>query len=504
MKQSQIMNRKIEKLSIKKNYDEILKILESKTVKPSLAYKDLSLSSIDFNHLKKFTMESILKCLHSGDDIPCTLINISILLGEEHMEMLRSSISSFVVSRKMLDISQFIQDHLNDLSALSKIFYFIENTLEIAYKEYENLPHSWNLDLKILNRSIVTLKHAICEYFFTNEPQQEALAEGLKASIAFEKKLENYFNLKKCCMSKIEFCEENCTIKTDSSDIKCIHKRMISTLFIPYLDIFINFQLSKSLNQPFDQLKSEKNIIKQFIDFFKNLQGIYDFLCYFQEKSVFVDLFQISDKLILSLLQKIRLGDDSNQLMILYSTLLYIQKIIEDFSNRLIENHRIECISKSLAATRKLERAVDSKIEREISTNYPENLEKLPESICESFSNFCMLDDEVKKNVFEICMIQILLKIRQIKLNIQKAGNYLDQIIKLEELLSKKFKIQTTFGLLKNYLKIFTFPIDNPTLFLENFNKLSSGKFDLTQVLKAFEDQHAAQQIYQTFKNSQI
>lgn len=502
MKQLQIMNRKIEKLLNKSNYEEILKIIESKTTKPSLAYKDLVLSSTDFTRLKRYSNENILKNLHSGNAIPNSLISLSLLLGEDHIDSLKSSVTNFIVSRKMLDISHFIQDHLNDLSNLSKIFNFIETTLENTYKEYEILPHSWNLDLKILTRSIITLKHAICEYLFSNEPKPEHISEGIKATVTFEKKLNEYFDLKKCCQATIDFNDDECIINIKSDNIKCIHKRMISSLFIPYLDVFMDFHLSKTLNEPFDQLKCEKNIMKYFIDLFKDLQNVYEFVCYFEDKSIFVDLFQISDRIILSVLQKIKLDDDSGHLMVFYSTIIYIQKVIEDFSNRLIEYHRIECSSRSLASARKLEKAVDLKIEREISFNYPDQIEKLPEVICECFSNFLVLDDDIKKNVLEICMVQILLKIRQIKLNLKKAEDLLSKIFTLEQSLSRKFKVSVNFGLLKDYLKIFTFPIDEPRLFIENFSKLSTGKFDLIQILKVLEDQCAAQEIYQAFKEN--
>lgn len=495
------MNRKLEKLSGKQNFDEILKIIESKTIKPSLLYKDLNLTEADFLQLRKFTTGCILKALHSGNSIPNSLISISLLLGPHHMDALRSSICNFIISRKMLDISQFIQDHFQDISSLGKIFYFIENTLEITYKEYENLPHSWNLDLKILIRSLVTLKQVICEYFFSNEPTQEALAEGINISIAFEKKLNEFFNLKKCCISSIEFHEEECFIRSNPGDVKCVHKRMISSLFIPYIDIFIDYHLSKILTVDFDQSKTEKTILKHFVDYFKCLESVYDILCHFEEKSIFSDLFNICDKVLLALLQKVRLDEDSNKIIVLYSTILYVQKVIEDFSSKLTEKFQFECNSRSLAASRKLERSLDSKIEKEIFNNYPETIMKLPDTLQECFNNFSNFDDEVKKNILEICIIQLLLKVGKVKLNQTKAEELINQIIDLEILIVKRFKVSVSAGIIKDYLSIFVCPIDLPNLFIENFKKFSTGKFDLNQILKALEDQQAAHSIYQHFKN---
>ena len=89
-----------------------------------------------------------------------------------------------------------------------------------------------------------------------------------------------------------------------------------------------------------------------------------------------------------------------------------------------------------------------------------------------------------------------------IKLNGSKAEDLLSRVLKLEQLFVKKFKITVNFTLLKDYLKIFAFQVNEPKLFIENFTKLSIGKFDLTQILKAFEDQCVAQEIYIEFKNT--
>lgn len=495
------MNKKLEKLISKNENDEILRIVESKTTKPNQAYKKLVLTPLDWSGIKKYTTGCILKDLHSGNTIAKTPMKISLLLGDEYLSEIKSLVCNSIVSLKTLEVSQFIQNNFLDLSSLETTICYIEGRLDAIYRDYDNLPGEWCIDLRILTRSLIILKEVICNNFFTSDPAPEILVKGLKTVISFEKKLDQFFTLKKCCVDTVEFVDDECFIRTNPKDVRCIHRRMLSSLFIPHIDMFIDFTLRKILNTKFEQNKVEKNIIRIFIDYFHDLENIYEFLNHFEEKSIFQDLFTINDKILYMLLQKLKVDENASELIILYSTVLYIQKILEDFSVKLLCRFQIECASTSLAASIKLEKSIDSRIEREIFNNFPEEITNISTVIDELFRDFLYFDDEVKKNIVEIVMIQMLLKIGKLKFNQAKAHDFLQKLCDLEDSLGKRYNVPVNYGIVRDYLSIFNWNIEDPSGFIENFRKHSNGKFELTMVLKALEDQQSAQEIYQVFIN---
>ncbi|ELA42785.1 uncharacterized protein VICG_00100 [Vittaforma corneae ATCC 50505] len=369
------MNRHLQKMCNSGSFMEICKIIESKTTKPNHNYKDMTLTTTDLDHLKQFTISNILKTLNSDSKIPEPLIKLSVLLGEDHISLVRSVVCNFVVSRKSADISQFIQQNFQNPSSLRKIFDFLEQTADNVSNLYSNTPIDWNIDLKLVNRSLVMIKQILCEYFFSSEVMPDSYSAGIVYTINFERKLENFFNNKKCCISPAGNTDDDSAVSYNQSNLsECIHKRMLSRVCVPYIEIFFEQCLSKNSDVSPQQSIIEKNIIKSYIEFFKQLEYAYGIALYIDDREAYIKLVTIVDRCLFNLIRQTKIEDSPAKMIVVISTILYIQHVLEEFVNNVSLRHPIEFQLVSMEASRKLERQQAIKIEHEFNNNFSGNV----------------------------------------------------------------------------------------------------------------------------------
>lgn len=482
------MNKHLEKICASSDYDEIYRIMESKTIKPSLTYKDVSLTKIDFEYLKQYTKLNILSILNKGSKIPDSLIKLSLILGDEYVENLKTTVSTLIVSRSSADLSLFVQEKFHDLSSLSEICSFLEKYVESIITLYENLPLEWNIDLSVVNRCLVIIKQAVCELFFNSEIDPVTYSQGVVSTINFEKKLSTFFKTKKCCSSV-------------GNEIHCIHKNMLSKIFIPYIDLFFENYLFKMADKLLNQNILEKNIIKDYVDFFKTLETVYAVTSHFEEKDVFRVLAESTDQCVCRLLQKTKVEESISRMIPIISTILFTQNALEEFFNSLYDRYQVDHESKALMVSGKLERSQVTKIEKEFNINFTGNIKDFESTVERFFNSQEIITEEVRLYLLEICMSLLFSKITNLKMNPYIARTLLKDIQDLEISIKFKFKYVPCIGLIEEYLTIFTYPADPCDKFIENFNTVASGRFEFNQILKMLEDQKTALKLYETYKD---
>ncbi|KAM0681545.1 hypothetical protein GINT2_000058 [Glugoides intestinalis] len=491
------MNKQLEKICKMNDFEEVYKILESKTVKPSLIYKDMSLTMIDFNYLKNYTLESILKLLNADKRIPNSLLQLTGILDQDLEKSAKATVCNFIISRNVADLSQFIQAHFQDPSALKKIFGFLEATVDKISDLYSNLPAEWNIDLLLVNRSLIMIKQVLCEYFFTNEIEGEIYSLGLVYTVEFEKKLSVFFSTKKCCFKGIE---DNKNIEQESSNGMCIHKRMLSNVFKPQIETFIEHNIQKVIKKPFNQKAVNKNIVSAYVDYFQRLEYLYGILLYFDDSSVFLKLVHIADQKLLFLVQKTDFEDKVERMVVLMSTILFVQQVFEEFLNNITSKYHVDFQSTAIEASRKLERLQVLRIEKEFNKNFTGKIDDFENSYNAFLNSTQLVPDSVKIYILEICMARLFSKISSVKMNPQVAKSLFEAVHSLEARLKLQVDIVPHSKLMYDYLTIFLISPENAEEFIANFKSISFGRFDFIQILKSLQDQKQAMKLYEAYK----
>lgn len=503
------MNRQLEKLCESGNFDEVYRVLESKTIRPSLAYKDMSLTRADLDQLKVFSSQIILDYLYTGKKIPSSLFKLAELLGGEHMASLKVPVCNYIISQRMADVSQFIILNFQDPGSIKSIFDFVESSVESMMDRYDNIPQEWNTDLKLVTRSFIMVKQALCEYFYNCDIVPDSFTKGLLSTISFEKKLGQFFDMKRCCASGVDFDENEIQIHGEMKHIRCLHRRMLSSVFVPHLETFYQALLGTHAEKPMDQGTIEKGIIRDFILFFRDLEFVYEKTLHFEDRAAFLHLFKTTDRLLLMMVQKIKVLDSMDEGIRVISTLMYIQEVAQEFIHKISDMFQIDCKSGALEASRKLERAQSVRIERVFNNNL-----SIINTESSNFQNFrtafeAFLDtghgapEETREFILEIATSQLFSKIGLTRMNSFIAELLLSDITELELWLGSMFVFVPHVKVIREYLRIFVCPLEPKEDFVENFRTLSSGRFSFHQILKALEDQRIASELFTLYEKAE-
>jgi len=494
------MSKHFRKICQAENFPEICKIIESRNLNSH--YKDIVFTDSDYANLKELVQSVTIRLLNSEEKIPSALITLSAMLGEECGASVRSIISNFIVSRRSTDISQFIQQNFQNIGSLKTIFGFLEQTVDTVSNLYENLPASWNVELELVTRSVIMIKQVVCEHFFTNEVDPECYSAGLIHTVNFEMKLEGFFTNKMCCGSAV-------ALENDGGDAAhgtapdCIHKRMLSRVFLPYIDVFFEHYLTRKLDGgSFQQNTVEKNIIKGYIDFFKQLEYVYSIASYVDDREAYTQLVMITDRTLFTMIRKTRVEDAQPRMIVLISTILYVQHVLEEFVNNVSLKQQMEFKLVSMEAARKLERLQAIKLERDFNNNFSGKILDLSNAYENLFRGHFLISDEVRYYILELCMSQLFSKICMMKMNAEVSAQVESEMKMLEHTLGPRFGTIPYFGLIVDYVKIFNFPVEPREEFIRNFNVLSANRFEFTQILRAFEDQKLAFRMYEAYRKS--
>lgn len=560
------MNKHLEKLCTTQNYDKIYQIIKSKTVCPSVQYQYIVLSMTDFDNLKIFNKEKILLHVHQNIPVPESLIKLSEIMGKEHSENIKNSVINYIVSQYLAELSQYMSANFTDLSKLKLIYGYVEALVERLTSRYIYFPEKWSIDLCFITRAFLMIKQRICEHFYVAEALESAFIQGLFATMTFEKKIQPFFSSKKCCYSnscpmainknssrknintlnelvisdlvsnsnknfdkstnKISINETNANIAESGNNIDnkitlkntkveivkldgCFHSRMLSSIFISCINLLFNFYLKRFGNIAINQNSCRMGIIEVFLQFFSEVQFLYEKITYFKDDGVFKSFIKQVDFYLISLVSKIKVAESINQGAVIIATIFYIQETIQDLLGKISRDFDINCEPEIFTKLRNIELMQNQIIEKLIGQSFinlsktESNSTKLLEWFEVNIFNNIEFSDEIRYILFEMGMSQLFIKISQIKLTIKTTENLLCDICDIENhFLMKNIRIPHIKSI-KDYLKIFMCPTDDKNKFVENFNILSGNIFTFYQILNALENQDDAAELFLAFKKNQ-
>lgn len=488
------MHKTLQKYCNSRNYRQILKIVESKTSNPSQIYKNIVLDD-SVVELKEFILKSIMEHIYDRKKIPIHLFKLSDLFDENFRLHTRVSVSNYLITREITNISEYAVQILDDLSNLKDVFKYIESRIEEFTTSNDDLPFDWNLDLKILSKSIIMLKKLLCEFFYTKKFGIAAFSLGFIAVLNFEERSKPFFESKKCCLDDSN--NEITLYGEDGFKPECIHKNMLSTIFTPNINLFYEYMLTPQID--IDQFKVQNNIYYGYIDYFKRLENLYLRMQLLSDKKLMVTLFQVADNILKLKIQGLVPKVDPSSIIYSISTLLYVQETFEEFYLQIINTTDFECVD-SFTSIGCL--SIEESIYKAASTYFEQNIIIKSElvSIVECFQTMFHCELEATHNacmfVVEAGMACIFGKISQIKMNKKNCTIILSEMAKLDRLLiNNGLKKVSYMKIIFEYLEVFL-DIDQPKeVFFNSVDKIKT-KFNLSYILKALEDQDYAQELY--------
>lgn len=502
------MNKELEKICHKNNYDKIYSIIESKTIRPSLQYKDLHLSNADLDYLKKYTEESVMCFLHREEPVPAALVNLTRLLGHDQVSCLKFAVTSYIVAQALAELNQFITVAFCGLNSLKQIYVFLEGLVEKINDKYHSLPPEWNIELKLVSRAFVMIKQRICDHFFAGEFDEESYVRGLFATIAFEKKLRPFFETKNCCFHQIEFKNDQIRTESKMPATDCIHTRMLSSIFLSHINLYFAFCFKPFMNMHFDQSVCKMSIVEIFLSFFREVGHVYEKTSYFEDACVFKEMLLQIDFCLCSLVKKLKVEDRLPRAAVVVGTVIYIQETAHDLVEKVYGHCEVNSPMGIFGELARLEKAQSSKIEKFIAQSFvslkkgASNFEALRGWFDAFIAGMGDVSEELKDILVEMAMSQFFVRVSLIKMSLGTAEALLSDACDLELYLEKRLPVVPHIRSVKEYLKIFMCPTDDKVKFVDNFRILSGNVFNFYQILNALESQEDAAELFLQYKKS--
>lgn len=502
------MNKELEKICAKKNYDKVLAIIESKTSKPSLVYKDLHLSNTDLEYLKRYARDQTMSYLYRGESVIPSLLNLARLLSYEYSLALKTEVTNYIISQSLADTGQYIALNFIDLTSLPVVYEYIETEADAIEQKHASIPAGWNLSLKFVCKAIVMVKQQICDCFFIAEPEEEPYIKGLLATIGFEKKLESFFITQKCCDAQIDFSGSEIDIKPQVNTITCVHMRMLSALFVPYVGLYLNSSLKSFATMALKQQEVEMGIILTFLKFFRAIEEVYERLSYFEDQSVFKEMLLQIDHYLCSFVKKIKVSSTLEGGIVVFTTIIYIREVLQDLIARVVEYFGVNLTPCVLNEMIKIEHYQSWKTEQAIANGFPvllaeeSNAEKLKAWFVAFIDEIANSVEDVQAIIIEMAIGYMFGKIGQLKMTVAAAEHLLSDVEDLEQHIGSTLIATPHIQIIKDYLRIFTCPTIDSKKFVENFNHYSNGVFSFNQILAALKDQTDTADLFLVYKQS--
>ncbi|KAI4291290.1 hypothetical protein PAPHI01_0564 [Pancytospora philotis] len=502
------MNKELERLCNRKNYAKILAVIESKTSKPSLLYKDLKLSQVDLEHLKKYALGQAMGSLYKGTAVPPVLVSMGDLLGPEFALELKAAVTNYIVSQSLADTGQRIAAAFTDLGSLCVVYEFVEEEAERIADKHGAAPAEWDLVLKYICKVLVMVKQQICDSFFLADPEEMAYIQGLNATIAFEKRLAPFFATAKCCSTQIEFKGDDVEFEQRLLGTACVHARMLSALFVSHVDLYLDYFLRPYLGRELAQQRCEMDIVEVFLHLFRDVEQIYERLSYFEDQSVYSEMLAQIDFHLSRFVKKMRASDTIEGSIAVFSTIGYIRETLQDLIARVAEYFGANILPQVLDDMAQLEHLQSFKVEQAIAATFPPlhtrrpSFDALQRWFDARLAEMPGANEEVRGIFVEMSITRMLVLISLLKMTAPAAELLLKDVCALETHLEPVVGQIPCIATVKEYLRIFICPTADKKRFVENFNAVSSGIFSFDQILNALKDQADAAELFLQYKQT--
>ncbi|KAI5169617.1 hypothetical protein PAEPH01_0856 [Pancytospora epiphaga] len=502
------MNSELEKLCNRDEYDKISSLIKSLAFKNGSCKNTTSLPSSVIAYLQKYTEKKFMAYLYNEETVPVQLVNLIATFETEYILELKATATNYIVSQALAKLTQFLALNFTTLESLKNVYKRLEDMIEELNGTYHTLPPDWDLELRLICKAFIIIKQQICDYFFVNEIEEASYVQGLFATVALEKKLQPYLEMKSCCSHQIKFTADEIQTPDKITDVRCIHERMLSSIFISHIEIYFTYILKPYINRKFEQETCDFSIISIFLVFFRDVERIFEAISYFDDSSVFCEFLIQTDFYLCQLVKRLNVADELDAALDVLSTTVYVRETVADLSEKLLQYCTIDFQVEILDAVAEIELLQTRKIEKRLSESFPstEMIVASSETLCEWFQSTILekqsVSDEIKGVLLEIGMARALITIGRLKMSQDIAELLLERVCDLEQYLKRHFACIPHINSINRFLKIFACPTDDRERFVENFQVLSTGMFSFSQILSALENQEDAADLFVQYKKN--
>lgn len=502
------MNHELEKLCGKNEYDKIYSVVKAWTSKQALLEKSSCHPGPDIPYLQKYVEQRIMACLYKEEPIPNALINLIILFGSEHLLGLKTTATNYLVVQALAELTQFITTNFSNLGSLKRVYDFLEELVEGISDRYCNLPAEWNIELRLICRAFIIIKQQVCDYFFVNDTEESAYVHGLFATIALEKKLQPFLAMKGCCSHQIEFTADEIRTLDKISETRCIHERMLSSIFLSHIGVYFSYVFRPFLSRKFNQNMCELNIVGAFPAFFREVERVFENVCYFEDASVFREFLLQLDFYLCQLTKKLAVDEKLDGALVVLGTIIYVRETMADLKEKLSQYCIIDFVLDIFDDVAEIEWRQASRVEVLLAESFIplKAVELNAGALCEWFRVHVVdvggTSDEVRGILLEMGAAHLLVRIGQLRMSQETSELLLDTVCDLKRYLGTHFTSVPHIRTITGYLKIFACPTDDREQFVENFRVLSAGLFSFSQILSALENQDDAAELFVQYKKT--
>lgn len=498
-------NKRLESVCKANSYEKLFNIIESRNMRPNVRCGGQRLSNYDIEQVKAYTERKISEHLGAEGSIPMPLLKLAKFFGNEYMTSLRPGITNYLVAYEAARFTQYLAESYSGLANIQGIYIHIEEVVESLSNRLELLPPGWNIDLKVLILLLGIIQHKIEETSSITPPSEELLARGIYESLRFERKLKPFLIIKKCCITQIDFINDE-IVSTEAG--RCSHAMMLSSTFTPYIGKFVEYSLRPYVSGEMATSDAQFGILTHLLLFFKEIERILEVILHFDNASGYEQFISSLDRALTLVLQKIKAENFLPQAVNILGTIIFVQDSLRDLLEKLGISCERQASVKSFGYLNKLERHQNMRIERVLNRNMPQIT---PEysffNALQSFFETSVLfsneaPEEVKLILVEISMSLIFSKISVLRMSQVRAEALLIDIADLEVFLVNRCRKVPYIREIKEYLQIFACPVEEKDKFVENFILLADEKFSFYQILNVMEDQESAAELFMIYKKS--
>ncbi|AFN83923.1 hypothetical protein EROM_101080 [Encephalitozoon romaleae SJ-2008] len=486
-----------------KNYEEIYDRIRQEMEKLALGDR---LCTNDLEGLQSSVEEEMRRCIHEQRGIPRPLINIILLQGEVFEKRMRSLASSYLGSLCSVNYQEFLNCNFQKLSSLDSCLSWIEESIAKISLRYSHIPDDWCLSQEILLKYYFMTKQRACDYFFYNEVDEEDFMEAFNSTIKHEKRLGRLFEKHGCCA-----CALYAPSVDSHQEALCPHRTMVSSLFIPNIEIYLRRSFSFLMQPDLNQEDTRACVVSRFLDFFRGVGKILKRVEYLNDKSVYRHLVHYFDEHLSLLMKRINSSKDLYGSIIVLNTLLFIRETALDFLDQIIEKSGVEeDIPKIHMEIRRVERSQNAFIDDFLS-NYFSGLDfAAPEGLSREIIQFLdkSIMNERTKGIHEDVQITLLediishafSRIYTTRVSPQISESLLFEISEIKRYLRTKVSVVPLMDVVEKYLKIFLCPLDNKECFVKNFILMSEGIFSFDQIVNSIGNEHEVGALYSAYE----
>lgn len=445
--------------------------------------------------IKELIKEEIKSNLLSQQYIESIFIELTYLLGSNfHKEIKELIIEKTLLKYKIiLQNSIPIITHMKDIIlSINKLEEIFDNCL-VFTSRYSN---NWNIPGIFIFSASCYLKQKISDFIFLKGIDNNYLPEVIKKIILFEKKILKKHFSENCCKineinnnkdTKIDFYKQNMFQRSN-----CLHKKMLSRMFIPFLDLFIDYLLETNLI--IDYKSIEMNVLSSFIILFQKIGLALTHINYFECLETQKIFLKICDKKIINLLKKLKTTRKLKEIIICLNTLIFIENTINGLKNILDSSYKLETIKFKneiqIIFQQKMEESFKFLITLKFKKTFSEMFLKILKQI-----NFEDLDFLMKKQIINSFLRNIFLKISNSIIRVEDSKIMIHQIEICFEFLSRWFD-ENPFITIRNYLYIFSICPSNLNLFISNYFQYSNMRFSFLHILKCLDNKIWNEELY--------